>query len=60
VYWGRREMHIGYRWESLKERAYWEDQGVDEWTLLERWDGMAWIELIRLRIGTRGWLLRTR
>jgi hypothetical protein len=43
-------MHIGYWWESQKERDYWEDQGIDEWTILkwilERQDGILWIELI--------------
>jgi hypothetical protein len=38
-------MHIGYWWESQKER----DQDVDGWTILkwilERWDGVDWIEL---------------
>jgi hypothetical protein len=23
--WGRRGMHIGYWWESQKERGHWED-----------------------------------
>jgi hypothetical protein len=27
--WGRRGMHIGYWWESQKERDHWEDQDVD-------------------------------
>jgi hypothetical protein len=26
---GRRGMHIGYWWESQKERDHWEDQDVD-------------------------------
>jgi hypothetical protein len=30
---GRREMHIGYWWESQKERDHWEDQDVDGWTI---------------------------
>jgi hypothetical protein len=25
---GRRRMHIGYWWDSQKERDHWEDQGV--------------------------------
>jgi hypothetical protein len=44
---GRRGMHIGYWWESQKERDHWEDQDVCVWTILkcvlERWDGMEWI-----------------
>jgi hypothetical protein len=38
-------MHIGYWWESQKERDYWEDQGVGGWTVLKcildrmGWDG---------------------
>jgi hypothetical protein len=54
-------MHIGYWWESQKERDYWEDQDVRRWTIL-KWilvgqDGMVWIGLIWLRIGTSGGLL---
>jgi hypothetical protein len=33
---GRRGMHIGYCWESQKERDHWEDQDVGWWTL-SRW-----------------------
>jgi hypothetical protein len=53
---GRREMHIGYWWESQKERDHCEDQDLGGWTILkwilERWDGVEWIGLIWLRIGT--------
>jgi hypothetical protein len=28
-------MHIGYWWESQKERDHWENQGVDGWTILK-------------------------
>jgi hypothetical protein len=59
--WGRRGIHIGYWWESQKERDHWEDLDVGEWTILkwilEREDGMVWIGLIWLRIGTSGGLL---
>jgi hypothetical protein len=52
-----REMRNAYR----KGRDNWEDQGVDGWTIvkwiLEREDGMGWIGLIWLRIGTSGGLL---
>jgi carbohydrate-selective porin OprB len=32
---GRREMHIGYWWESQKERDHWEDVDVGGWTVLK-------------------------
>jgi hypothetical protein len=32
---GRRGMHIGYWWESQKERGHWEDQDVGGWTMLK-------------------------
>jgi hypothetical protein len=42
-------MHIGYWWESQKERDYWEDQDIGGWTILkwilERWDGVDWIDM---------------
>jgi hypothetical protein len=42
---GRRGMHIGYWWESQKERDHWEDLDVGGWTILtwilERYDGMV-------------------
>jgi hypothetical protein len=54
-------MHIGCWWESQKERHHLEDQDVGEWTILKlilrRYDGMEWIGLIWLRIGTSGGLL---
>jgi hypothetical protein len=58
---GRREMHIGYWWGSQKERDHWEDLDVVGWTIL-KWileieDGMGWIGLIWLRIGTSGGIL---
>jgi hypothetical protein len=37
-------MHIGYWWESQKERDHWEDKAVGEWTtlkwILERQDAI--------------------
>jgi hypothetical protein len=58
---GRRETHIGYWWESQRERDHWEDQDVGGWIILgwilERWDGVMWIGLVWLRIGTGGELL---
>jgi hypothetical protein len=32
---GRREMHIGYWWESQKAIDHWEDQDVGGWTILK-------------------------
>jgi hypothetical protein len=42
----RKGMHIGYWWEIQKERDYWENQGVGEWTIL-KWilDRMGWYGL---------------
>jgi hypothetical protein len=28
-------MHIGYWWETQKERDHWEDQDVGVWTILK-------------------------
>jgi hypothetical protein len=46
-------MHIGYWWESQKERDHLEDQDVGGWTILkwilERWGGMDWIDLAQDR-----------
>jgi hypothetical protein len=51
--WGRTGMHIGYWWESQKEIDHCEDQGVRGWIILkwilERWDGMDWIDLAQNR-----------
>jgi hypothetical protein len=42
---GRGGMHIGYWWESQKERDHYEDQDVGGWTILkwilERQDGIV-------------------
>jgi hypothetical protein len=32
---GRKEMNLGYWWESQKERDHWEDQDVDGWIILK-------------------------
>jgi hypothetical protein len=54
-------MCIGYGSESQRERAHYEDRDVGGWIILgcilERWNGMMWIELAWLRIGTGGELL---
>jgi hypothetical protein len=44
-------MHIGYWWESQKERDHWEDRDVgDQMDLREiGWDGMDWIDLAQDR-----------
>jgi hypothetical protein len=49
-------MHIGYRWESQKERDHYEDQDIGGWTILKLiswdyglWDGIDWIELAQDR-----------
>jgi hypothetical protein len=36
-------MHIGYWWESQKERDHWEEQNVGGWTI--GWDGVDWIDM---------------
>jgi hypothetical protein len=47
---GRRGMHVGYWWESQKERDHWEDQDVGGWTISKwilreiGWDGVDWID----------------
>jgi hypothetical protein len=52
---GRRRMHIGYWWESQKERDHWEDQDVGGWIILKLilremgWGGVDWIDLVQDR-----------
>jgi hypothetical protein len=43
-------LHIGYWWESQKERDRWEDKDVDGWTIL-KWilEGRDWIDLAQDR-----------
>jgi hypothetical protein len=57
-------MHLGYWWESHKERDHWEEQDVGGWTIVKwilvRLNEFVWIGLIWLRIGTSGGLLWTR
>jgi hypothetical protein len=31
----RRRMHIGYRWESQKEKDHWENKDVGGWTIFK-------------------------
>jgi hypothetical protein len=43
---GRREIHIGYRWESMKERDCYEDQDISRWVIVKmdrREDGTVWV-----------------
>jgi hypothetical protein len=46
-------MHIGYWWESQKERDHSEDQDLTGWTILkwilERWDRIDWINVAQDR-----------
>jgi hypothetical protein len=49
-------MHMGYWWESQKERDHWEGGWNIKKDLREiGWDGMDWIELAQS--GTSGGLL---
>jgi hypothetical protein len=32
---GKKKMHIGYWWESVKERDHWGDQNVGGWTIFK-------------------------
>jgi hypothetical protein len=45
----------GYWYESQRERDYWEDQDVGQWTILrwilERCDGVVWTGLVWLKMG---------
>jgi hypothetical protein len=58
---GRRGKHTGYWRERRKERDYLQDEEVDGWRIskwiLEREDGIVWIRLMWLRVGTSGVLL---
>jgi hypothetical protein len=53
-------MHIGYWWESQKERDHQKDQDLGGWTILKwiikKYDGVVWTGSIWLRIGTSGGL----
>jgi hypothetical protein len=46
-------IHIGYWWESQKERDHYEDQDVRGWIILKwillGWGGRNWIDLAQDR-----------
>jgi hypothetical protein len=59
--YGTRGMHVGYWWESQKERDHKEDQKIGGWIILkwifERYYWMVWTGWFCLRIATTGGLL---
>jgi hypothetical protein len=58
---GRRGMHVGYQWENQKERERALGRSRHRWVDNIKMDlifnGVVWIGLIWLRIGTSGGLL---
>jgi len=60
--WGRGEVHIRFWLGNLRERAYFEDPGIDgriifRW-IFKKWDMGAWTGSDWLRIVTDGGHLR--
>jgi hypothetical protein len=51
-------VHIGYWWNTLREKSHLEDLDVQGGIILKwiykKWSREAWTELIWLRIGTGG------
>jgi hypothetical protein len=55
-------MHLGYWWESQKERDRYEDKDVGGWTILKcnlGWDGMDLIDVTQDRNHWRAVLMNT-
>jgi hypothetical protein len=54
-------MHVGFWWESQKERNYQQDLDVRGRIILklvlEKWDELIWTGLIWVRVGSSGGLL---
>jgi hypothetical protein len=47
-------MHMGYWWESQKERDNWEDQDSIKMDLrVIKWDGVDWIDMAQDRDQSR-------
>jgi hypothetical protein len=52
-------MHIGYWWESQKERDHWEDQDVGVYNIKMdlreiQWDGVDWMDMAQDKDQWRG------
>jgi hypothetical protein len=52
--WGIRGVHVGFLWESQKERYHHEDPNASGWIILKRileigCGGMDWIDLAQNR-----------
>jgi hypothetical protein len=62
--WETGEIHTGFLWGGLKERAHFEDLGVDRQIMLKwifkKWDEETWVGFIWLRTGTGGGLFSMR
>jgi hypothetical protein len=53
--WGRGEVHTGFWWGNMREKAHWRPRCRQEDNInmdLQKWDGGGWTGLIWLRIGT--------
>jgi hypothetical protein len=68
IKWVGDVARMGEKWnayriwcKSHKERGHWEDKDAGRWMIqnliLEKQDGVEWIGLVWLRIGTSGGLL---